>query len=390
MTRRRLLRLTAASFGASGVLLPGPRPQQRRKVLFACIDGLDPRYLGQSDVPNLRRLMREGAYDEGHSVIPSVTNVNNSSIATGSFPEEHGITTNYFFDRKTRQGTFMETADFLLRPTLFVKAREQGWKTAIVSAKHKIYRLIGQEADYKASGQEPSPDIIERAGPRQDMYTPDVNYWCARGAHSLLGDGYDLVYLATTDYMMHTYPPEDERSRTHMEELDGWFGRMVNDFPGIEIYLSADHGMNAKTQGVDIGRLLAEKGIEAEAVPIIRDRHVVHHKNLGGACYVYLMNPQDEDAAFELLRETEGVEELYRRAEAARKFRLYEERIGDLFLLGEKHVAFGALDRVREDIAIRSHGSRHESVAPILRYGAGGTRKHVYNLDLTRYFDWTA
>ena len=356
--------------------------------MFACVDGLDPRYIEQSDVPNLRRMMAEGAYDVGSSVIPSVTNVNNSSIATASFPEEHGITTNYFFDRKTRQGTFMETSDFLLRPTLFVKAREMGWKTAIISAKHKIYRLIGQDADYKASGQQPSADILERAGAQQDMYTPDVNYWCARGAHSLLGDGYDLVYLATTDYMMHTYPPEDERSRAHMHELDKWLGRIVNDFPGIEIYLSADHGMNAKTQGVDITRLLSEKGIESEAVPIIRDRHVVHHKNLGGACYVYLMDPKDEDRAFGLLRETEGVEEIYRRAEAARKFRLYEERIGDLFLLGEKHVAFGALDRIREDIAIRSHGSRHESVVPILRYGVKESVKHTHNVDLTRKFAW--
>ena len=84
----------------------------------------------------------------------------------------------------------------------------------------------------------------------------------------------------------------------------------------------------------------------------------------------------------------EGVEEIYRRAEAARKFRLYEERIGDLFLLGEKDVAFGALDRVREDIAIRSHGSRHESAVPVLRYGVKGSEKHAYNVDLTRKFAW--
>lgn len=388
MTRRTFLGLTAAHPVTLAASLPGPRSDRPRKVLFACIDGLDPRYIEQSDVPNLRRMMKEGAYDEGSSVIPSVTNVNNASIATASFPEEHGITTNYFFDRGTGQGTFMETSDFLLRPTLFVKAAEKSWKTAMVSAKHKIYRLIGRDADYKASGQQPSPDILERAGPQQNMYTPDINYWCARGAHSLLGDGYDLVYLATTDYMMHTYPPEDERSREHMHQLDRWLGRIVNDFPEIEIYLSADHGMNAKTHGLDIARLLAEEGIETEAVPIIRDRHVVHHKNLGGACYVYLMDLKDEDRTFELLHETEGVEEIYRRVDAARKFHLHQQRIGDLFLLGEKHVAFGALNRVREDIAIRSHGSHHESIVPVLRYGTEDSEKHVYNLDLTRNFVW--
>ena len=41
--------------------------------------------------------MSEGFCVEGHYVIPSVTNVNNVSIVTGSHPDAHGITSNYWY-----------------------------------------------------------------------------------------------------------------------------------------------------------------------------------------------------------------------------------------------------------------------------------------------------
>ena len=69
-------------------------------------------------------------YVEGAGVIPSVTNVNNTSILTESLPEDHGITGNYFYDRASRAGTFMESEEFLLRPTIFDKAKAQGLRPA--------------------------------------------------------------------------------------------------------------------------------------------------------------------------------------------------------------------------------------------------------------------
>ena len=66
-----------------------------------------------SETPNLDRMIREGDYRDGPGVIPSVTSVNNAPVASGSFPDQHGITTNYYFDRARNQGVFMETPDFL-------------------------------------------------------------------------------------------------------------------------------------------------------------------------------------------------------------------------------------------------------------------------------------
>jgi phosphonoacetate hydrolase len=145
---------------------------------------------------------------------------------------------------------------------------------------------------------------------------------------------------------MHTYAPEEEPSREHLHTLDKLLGEIVSDHPRIEVYLTADHGMNAKREALNPALVLREKSITAEAVPIIRDKHQVHHKNLGGASYVYLHRSADRAAAMEILKATPGVEEVYDNESAARLFRLHPQRIGDLFLLASKDCAFGQLDRI--------------------------------------------
>ncbi len=52
---------------------------------------------------------------------------------------------------------------------------------------------------------------------------------------------------------------------------------------------------------------------------------------------------------------------------------------------------FGSLERTREEVAIRSHGSRHEATVPIICYGRDvDASRYRRNIDLTRNFDWEA
>ena len=362
---------------------------KRKKVLSILIDGLDPAYIERSDVPNLRQLIAAGFYRVGKAVIPTVTNVNNASVVTSVFPEEHGVVSNFHYDPRTGRSVMMESAEFLERPTLFERARRRGLRSGIVTAKDKIRTLLSRGADVALSGELPPIEFVSAVGPKPDMYSPEVNYWVFRAARYLLkSDVIDVLYLSTTDYMMHTYAPEDEQSLEHMNRLDRLLGEIVDDFPNLEIGLTADHGMNPKTEGIDIQRVLAEKGIDAEAVPIIKDKHVIHHRNLGGACYVYLKRPADLATAQGLLRDTPGVEEVYDRATAASNFRLRADRIGDLFLLAARYAVFGSLPTARQEVTVRSHGSRHEQAVPILCYGRGVADGPLeYNLDLTRCMD---
>jgi arylsulfatase A-like enzyme len=73
-------------------LAAGERPAL---VLVLVIDGLRPDSITPAVMPNLDRLRTAGAwYSHAHSVFPTVTRVNTTSISTGMLPSRHGIVSN--------------------------------------------------------------------------------------------------------------------------------------------------------------------------------------------------------------------------------------------------------------------------------------------------------
>jgi phosphonoacetate hydrolase len=372
-------------FGALAAPVVG-RAAAKRKVLVILIDGFGPEYVERSDMPNLKRMRAAGTFKFGKAVIPTVTNVNNASLVTGTFPSEHGITTNFYHDRKTGALVEMESADFLLRPTMFEHLGRQGWNTALVSSKDKVRTLCSRGANIVVSAEKPERQWIEVAGKQENIYSADVNYWTFRAArHVLASQNVDLTYLSTTDYMMHTYTPDSEQSMAHLHQIDRLLGDIVADHPKLELLLTADHGMNEKNMVVDPTRILAEKSIRGESVAVVKDKHKIHHQDLGGCCYVYLDRPSDLPRATDALLAVKGIEEVHNGATAAKMFHLRQDRIGDLVLLAAKEVAFGDLSVVKPETRVRSHGSRHEEVVPMLVYGRKADADSlIYNFDLTR------
>ena len=65
-------------------------------IVVVLIDGFDPEYLDACSAPNLSEMARRGFRVDGRGMTPSVTNVNNVSLVTASYPERHGITSNYW------------------------------------------------------------------------------------------------------------------------------------------------------------------------------------------------------------------------------------------------------------------------------------------------------
>jgi phosphonoacetate hydrolase len=363
---------------------------KRRKVFILCIDAGSHDYLAASDIPNIRKLAETGFYQHANAVIPSVTNVNNVSIATGTFPETHGITTNYHVDRITGKGEFVEDNRFLLAPTLFeaAKASKFADKTALFVTKKKLLRMLETGTDIAIAAEDPPPEYIQTAGPIEPIYSVEINWWLLRAVRETLHrHDPELVYCSTTDWVQHKYAPDADLSQQHLAELDRIIGDIIDDDPEREVYITADHGMLDKTTALDPGRLLTDHGIPASAIPIIKDRYVAHHGNLGGAAYVFLENCADTPKAIQTLLDIPGVEEAYCATDAAGTFRLHRERIGDIFVLADKTTTFGELEVPVEAAAVRSHGSRHESYVPIIGYNSPWSATDFkYNVDVGRLF----
>ncbi len=361
------------------------------EALIILIDGGDPAYFAASPTPNLDRLAREGERFAVDCQMPSVTNVNNVSMICGAPPAAHGITANYFLNHETGEATYMESGEFVLAPTLMEAGRASGRGTAVVAAKQKLCDMIGKGAQTVVTAEKPPAWLLEHAGPREEIYSGAVNLWLLRAARAILdAQAPDLLYVTTTDYMQHKYAPESAEAQEHHAALDAEIGTLLDAWtharPEGAVFITADHGMGEKTKAVDPGVVLRARGIGAEAVPIIKDRYVAHHGNQGGAAYVHLERPQETlEAALAALKSHAGIEEALAREEAAARFALMPERVGDVMVLADAQTVFGVMDEAERAVRLRSHGSLHEARVPLWAWNAPGFKQPARHFDCVRY-----
>ncbi len=366
-----------------------------KTTVLITIDGLDPEYLDVCDAPNLREMAKRGFHVTGKCMMPSVTNVNNVSVVTAEYPSAHGISSNYRLVRETGEEIYMESGEYILAETFFQRASRTGARTILSTSKDKLRTLLSDGASESISSERAPQWAVDAVGEPPPIYSLEVNGWTIRAATEAMKRGpADIVYISTTDFAMHTYAPEEPESQRHISILDDAIGDLIEANPDVTLLLTADHGMSPKSRMLDLEGTLLERGIAVQAVPIIKDRYVVHHNNLGGCMFIYMDAGHSErvDEAAQELRETAGVERVYSRAEAAEELRLNYDRIGDLVVTGDSDTVFGPkeLSETWNDTGagsgLRSHASAYEQDVPIIGYnGDFDGFEFAENRDLGRY-----
>jgi phosphonoacetate hydrolase len=394
-SRRTLLKYgtAAAASAAFGKLTGGQnKSDAHQRVVVIMFDGFGPEYLAESKMPVMAQWKRDGIYKQVTGVMPSVTNANNASICCGAWPETHGIVANSYFNEKTGEELYVESAELLHAPTLFQRAGKQGVKSALLSSKAKTITFLAGGADIVLTAEEPTPEWVKKLGPAPEIYTREINYWLFQAAIDILKHRPDIgvLYVHTTDYPMHTWAPDAPESKEHLARLDDLFGQAMAAAPDAAFLATADHGMNAKTQCWDLQQVCAGKGTPIrKAVSTGRDRYMKHHRGCSGAAYVYLKDSQDAAKVRDVISGVNGVERVLTREEAAKEFHLMASMIGELVVIGDKDTVFGELDDPKENFpGLRSHGSLHETEIPLFVYNAKNAPSAGFfnhNLDLARW-----
>lgn len=365
-----------------------------QRVVILMIDGFGIDYFNDAELPNMQAMGRAGIFKSGKCVFPSLTNANNISIACGTWPEVHGVTTNCYFDAATGKAEFLEDASFLCAPTIFDRAARRGCRSALLTCKAKTTKILGRNVAIPIAAEEPSEDVVRRYGPAPPMYSADINLWLCDVACDILcrQPEIGLVYVHTTDYPMHMWPPHAAESRQHLKRLDDAVGRMRQAAPEAVFILTADHGMNYKKRCWDLAKACRKRGLPLKfAVSPVADRLLKHHRGFGGVSYVHLNRPEDAGKAMEIIGGLQGVEAVLDRKTAAARFRLMASRLGDLVVLPDIDTVFGDLEGEFEDLeaAYRSHGSLYEMDIPLLFFNPEGRCPDPgelnFNLDLTRF-----
>jgi predicted AlkP superfamily pyrophosphatase or phosphodiesterase len=117
-------------------------------------------------------------------------------------------------------------------------------------------RKIGREPEagrgtaLAVGAQQPPPELVRRIGWPPDVYSPDVDYWVWEAARDVIRNrpAVGLIFVHTTDYPMHRYPPEAGESRAPLQRIDDYLKAVSQADPDLAFFHPSDHGMNA-TQG---------------------------------------------------------------------------------------------------------------------------------------------
>jgi predicted AlkP superfamily phosphohydrolase/phosphomutase len=125
----------------------------------------------EDELPDLDAIAGAGFSIIGRAAMPIVTNVNNTTIITASFPEKHGITSNYFIDPRTGQEVYMGPSEFVLARTLSRLVAEKGKESVILTVGEKLENLIRDGAFMAESAEKPHSRLVDKLGFPPEIYT---------------------------------------------------------------------------------------------------------------------------------------------------------------------------------------------------------------------------
>jgi phosphonoacetate hydrolase len=364
-----------------------------RPLVVVCVDGCEPDYITQAMqagvAPYLRELCEKGTSLLGDAVVPSFTNPNNLSIVTGTPPAVHGICGNYFYDRDADKEVMMNDPQYLRAGTIHAKFSQAGAKVAVVTAKDKLRTLLGHEvkdgicfsaekANDTSKAKNGIDDALGFVGlPLPSVYSAHLSEFVfAAGVKLLESRKPDLIYLSTTDYVQHKDAPGTPGANDFYAMMDGYLRKL--DQLGATVALTADHGMNAKTDAKgDPNVIYLQDTLDqwlgkdvARVILPITDPYVVHHGALGSFATAYLPKGSRIDEIVARIAALPGIEVVYDRASGCRRFELPEDRMGDIIIVSERLTVLGT-SRERHDLSglnvpLRSHGGISEQTVPLL------------------------
>ena len=372
-------------------------PIPKTTAIAICLDGCEPAYLDAAIadglMPTLKRMRETGTDRLAHSVIPSFTNPNNLSIATGRPPSVHGICGNFLFDPDTGEEVMMNDVRFLRAPTIFQKFYEAGAKVAIVTAKDKLRALLGSgmafdedrarcfSAEKSAGstltehGQDAAADWLGM--PQPDVYSAQLSEFVFAAGVKLMQEwSPDVMYLTTTDYIQHKYAPDDAEAKSFYRVFDTYLKQL--DAMGAAIVVTADHGMKPKHLAdgspavVYVQDLMDDWLGDAAARVIlpITDPYVVHHGALGSFATAYLPETADIADIVAKLQATAGITDVLTKAQAVDRFELPADRIGDIVMVSGENMTIGTSEHRHDlaalDVPLRSHGGLTEQEVPFI------------------------
>ncbi len=299
MTTRRALAVACAGLAAGvGLSLAGVtattaerQPAGRSAIVLIVVDGLRPDQVTVGVMPRLHALGRRGmTFAAHHSVFPTVTRVNASSMATGTYPETHGLLGNAVYSAATFPTRGVNTSNheeleamtraegtLLTAPTLGALLQQAGQRLVVFSAgssgsalllshplgngavvNPELIRPASLEAAVRAAAGPSSPDAV----PNTARNTWIVDAYLALGATTLVAD-VTAFWFGDPDESAHARGLGAPVTMQALRLVDAQIGRIEDGlrargtWGSTNIIVTSDHGFSTHTGELQLAALMA-------------------------------------------------------------------------------------------------------------------------------------
>jgi predicted AlkP superfamily pyrophosphatase or phosphodiesterase len=289
--------ITIAILLALLIVLPGFRKDSRKPfknyVLLVSLDAFRWDYSRIYNTPNLNKLAKDGVKaDRMFSSFPTVTFPNHYSIATGLYPDHHGLINNSFaapdlglFYRMGDRSA-VENPAFYGGEPIWVTAEKQGVRSA-------SFFWVGSEAKHPAYWEKYDESVTYEA--RIDTVIKWLSYPPEKRP------GLVTLYFDEPDATSHAFGPVSAQTGKIVARLDSLMGVLrtklstLPEAKRINLIILSDHGMSA----ISPARYINIKSL-------VPDRMIA---SISGGNPVYLINPSEgkKDSVLFLLNKSKGL-----------------------------------------------------------------------------------
>lgn len=306
----------------------------KKRILVFSVDAMVCEDIKQlRKLPNFKKYLASGCEvsDGMKTIYPSVTYPAHVSMATGCYPNRHGVTSNFDFTTDDKDQKWKWFKEAYSVEDIFSAAKKKGYSTAALSwpvtGKHENIDWLMDEywmpnegdtlrSSFKDAGSgEEMLDIIERnakylpegyerGGKSNFMKWPQVDEFIIHVACDVIREYTPevmFVHTGTFDSYRHAYGMFNSRLTEAVGNLDRYIGMLMEAckdagvLQNTNLVLVSDHGQQDIKRVINLNVLLADrKYIDVEDSGNVKDYKAFCFSNAMSSL-VYLKNPQDEN-----------------------------------------------------------------------------------------------
>lgn len=223
-------------------------------TILISLDGFRADFLNRGLTPTLNAFVQDGVSPKFmNPSFPSLTFPNHYTLATGLYPEAHGIVGNTFWDPMFKEEFYYTHPAHSMQPKwwggepIWETAERQGMRSAIHMWPGSEAHIGGVEPAYvdKFNGSEQLSVKVRRILQLLDLPGPDMPTALANSPRPQL----IAAYVPNVDSDGHKYGPNSTEIRTTIQQVDTMLGDL---FHGLEqrnltkivnVIVVSDHGM---------------------------------------------------------------------------------------------------------------------------------------------------